>query len=79
MLVTDVNSEVASVMTSIITDSGSGNEKIVIFGGLGADKLKICSSDPNAPEIVLNSPSLAVTVPIQFSTKTGYSSLITVD
>ena len=79
MLVTDVNSEVASVMTSIITDSGSGNEKIVVFGGLGADKLKICSSDPNAPEIVLNSPSLAVNVPVQFSTKTGYSSLITVD
>jgi hypothetical protein len=63
-LVTDVNSEVASVMTSIITDSGSGNEKIVVFGGLGADKLKICSSDPNVPEIVLNSPSLAVNVPV---------------
>ncbi len=51
-------------MTSIITDSGSGNEKIVVFGGLGADKLKICSSDPNVPEIVLNSPSLAVNVPV---------------
>ena len=57
MIVTDVNSEVATVMTSVVTDSISGNEKFALFGGVNADNLKVCSTDPNNPEMVIYSPA----------------------
>jgi hypothetical protein len=53
-----VNSEVAAVMASVITEPIDGSEKTVLFGGINADNLKLCSSDPNIPEIVIYSPDL---------------------
>ena len=57
----------------------SGNEKRAIVSGLNADKLDICSSDPNDPEITINSSTLALPIPVQFKTKAGYVPGIVID
>jgi len=53
LIVADVNGEVSTVLSAIVTDSGSGNEKFALFGGINADNLKICSAIPFAPEIII--------------------------
>ena len=52
-----MNNEVGTVISSLI-ESG---EKKALIGGILADSLSICSTDPNDPEIVLNSTE---TIPI---------------
>jgi len=64
MLVTDVNGEVSSVMTSIVSDSGSGNERFVLFGGINADNLKISATNSFEPEIVIYAPSQGQSIPL---------------
>ncbi len=61
---TDVNSEVATLISSIVTDFASGNERVSIIGGINANHLKICSADPNTPEIVIYSPSSMTSLPL---------------
>jgi hypothetical protein len=79
MFISDVNNEVATVMASIVTEPIDGSEKIALFGGINADVLKICSSDPNNPEIAIYSPDSMASLPLQVSSKAGYSSNITID
>jgi hypothetical protein len=64
MFISDVSNEVATVMTSIVTEPVNGSEKIALIGGINADNLKICSSDPNNPEIVIYSPYSATSLPL---------------
>ncbi len=66
-------------MGSNITDLGSGNEKIALFGGINADNLQICSTDPNIPEMIIYAPSAGQTIPLQVTTKAGYSATTTID
>ena len=75
----DVNSEVSAIMTSIVTDIGSGNEKFALFGAVGADNLKICSAAPFTPEIVIQAPSQLAPIPITCYAKAGYTAGIVVD
>ena len=47
----------STIMTSVITDSISGNEKFSLVGGVNANSLKVCSTDPNNPEMIIYSPA----------------------